>query len=403
MAQSTEDDDWPSSESYLRAAQSNNFILHLSPSYRFCTVTTITSDAVGTATAARLVRQYVNAMPVPPLAGHIGDHIKLRLDSAVIRCTPTSWEDLYLYIIQDQEWKWDDQIVLAWRQDISYHFLQCCAKLDLDAETIESYQSALEDGIQDINLDSSDEFHDAVEGGSGEPAITAAESSGSLRSTQHTQHGNRPPTIMFLVRFGNRNCDGAAVGYAETPMSRISSKVALVRWGMEGEIYEQQVQGTGEKVQLIDLTWELRQGQARKTYETTFKVVLDDEILFDAEFGTNRFDGSCRKRPQGHSSSKSESDIRKESRLPHRLKARSHTGPAAFSSSKHVDYEAQLVVAGMRILAAQREAEERFSLQGRDDSSGTPSMRDSGSSANTSNSTKSLHSGRKASKKRRGR
>jgi hypothetical protein len=99
----------------------------------------------------------------------------------------------------------------------------------------------------------------------------------------------------------------------------------------------------------------------------------------------------------------SESDIRKESRLPHRLKARSHTGPAAFSGSKHVDYEAQLVVAGMRILAAQREAEERFSLQGRDDSSGTPSMRDSGSSANTSNSTKSLHSGRKASKKRRGR
>jgi len=88
-------------------------------------------------------------MPPSPLPGRPGNCIKNRLESAAIRLKQVhSWEDLRLYLIQDDKWSWDDAIVLDWQQDIIDYFLECCKDSQYDDATIREFATALQDGQQ---------------------------------------------------------------------------------------------------------------------------------------------------------------------------------------------------------------------------------------------------------------
>jgi len=87
-------------------------------------------------------------MPSSPLPGRPGGCIRNRLESAAIRLKQVhSWEDLRLYLIQDEKWIWDDAIVLDWQQEITDYFLERCKEFH-DDETIDSFAMALREGQQ---------------------------------------------------------------------------------------------------------------------------------------------------------------------------------------------------------------------------------------------------------------
>lgn len=56
-----------------------------------------------------------------------------------------------MYLEQDENWVWDRDLILEWRQDISALFLTCCKDMEVDGQTIQKYASALDDGLPDIN------------------------------------------------------------------------------------------------------------------------------------------------------------------------------------------------------------------------------------------------------------
>jgi hypothetical protein len=107
-------------------------------------------------------------MRMDPLPGPIGIQIKQRLESATLRCEPKSWEDLYAYIIQDQEWQYDNDIVRMWRTEITTHFLERC-KVYHDKEAIQDYEAALHDGLPEMDPASKteDEAEDSPSEGDG--------------------------------------------------------------------------------------------------------------------------------------------------------------------------------------------------------------------------------------------
>lgn len=74
---------------------------------------------------------------------------------------------------------------------------------------------------------------------------------------------------------------------------------------MGDEIYQMDIYDpdkmTKKEIEVIDLTWELEQGPAKKTYSTTFEVVPEDDIKWDAEFGQNRFEPISKKLKKAHS------------------------------------------------------------------------------------------------------
>lgn len=81
------------------------------------------------------------------LPGPIGKLIAKRLESAVYQCESlTAWEDLYMYIITDPKWEYDDKIPLKWRERIIEYFLDACKQGELDEEVIDSHASALKSG-----------------------------------------------------------------------------------------------------------------------------------------------------------------------------------------------------------------------------------------------------------------
>jgi hypothetical protein len=102
-------------------------------------------------------------MPSLPLPGPIGKRIKKRLESAAIRFKDViTWEDLRRYILQDQKWDWDEEILLDWQQDITEHFLECCKDYHTD-ETIKGFASALVEGqqfkgLEDTNVNEADDL-----------------------------------------------------------------------------------------------------------------------------------------------------------------------------------------------------------------------------------------------------
>lgn len=56
--------------------------------------------------------------------------------------------------------------------------------------------------------------------------------------------------------------------------------------------------GPAERVQLINMNWELQQGHRKKSYTTCFEVVNDEDIDADVEFGRNRFEGPHKRSKQ---------------------------------------------------------------------------------------------------------
>lgn len=87
-------------------------------------------------------------MPSSPLSGKPGNCIKSRLESAAVRLKQVhGWEDLRIYLIQNEKWIWDNDILLDWQQDITRYFLECC-KDHHDDQTIADIATALEDGQQ---------------------------------------------------------------------------------------------------------------------------------------------------------------------------------------------------------------------------------------------------------------
>lgn len=110
---------------------------------------------------------------------------------------------------------------------------------------------------------------------------------------------HKPDKIIFLVSWGKKKCDGISVNYSNILISRISEKI-VQRWEREEETYETLIPGewTGQKALAIDLTWE----RGGKTQMTTFEVVSDRMLEYDAEFGQNRFDPPLSKsKGKGHS------------------------------------------------------------------------------------------------------
>lgn len=80
-----------------------------------------------------------------------------------------------------------------------------------------------------------------------------------------------------------------SVSYTSALRNRISLRI-VQRWYLESDLYTMIARDATTmitaNIQVIDLTWQL----ANKTYLTTFDVVPDDQIEFDAEFGQNRFE-----------------------------------------------------------------------------------------------------------------
>ena len=114
------------------------------------------------------------------LSGRPGNCIKNRLESASIRLKQLhGWEDLRLYLIQDEKWSWDEAILLDWQQDITDYFLNCCKDYH-DDETIAGFATALRDGQQLI-----------TDTKSGETGTSLEEDSdhGTIRQPNHTEAG----------------------------------------------------------------------------------------------------------------------------------------------------------------------------------------------------------------------
>ena len=106
--------------------------------------------------------QHVKIMPPLPLPGAPGSVIKSRLESAAIRFQQVfNWEELRAYILQDEKWVWDNDIVLGWQQDITTHFLECCKEFH-DDEMIQAFTAALKDGQQFQELRDADVKEAAV-------------------------------------------------------------------------------------------------------------------------------------------------------------------------------------------------------------------------------------------------
>jgi hypothetical protein len=115
-------------------------------------------------------------MPKSPLPGRIGEHIKHRLESAAVRIKQLdSWEDLRRYILQDDKWDWDQEILLDWQQDITAHFLECCKSYDVSEDSINAFTLALADGQQLEEHTEANEAGEVVEVSSDHGTITQPE------------------------------------------------------------------------------------------------------------------------------------------------------------------------------------------------------------------------------------